>query len=537
MIKRQVRHTLLITVLIVLVHSPCLAQRVWQDSVAVTLPAENVGEDVMRFRYLLPAGYDETQSEKYPLLLYLHGAGNVGTDNEIQISTAVPELLSVTDANYPAILVAPQIQQGPWDPSNRAIDRTDSVLFYMIDEFSVDTNRLYLTGVSMGGFGTMTYLEHFNANNPDLLRFAAAAPLGGSWFNPNTVAALSDTPIWISHGSLDDVVDVAGARATFNALAGRDVFAPILPDFTAANGPTSVAGTIRYTEYPDGQHGIWNRIYGHNDFYDWMFSQSLVAGPVDPGTPIAGTLIAGWEQWASNGNREATQTDGITTGTTSNNMGNSNGFGLFTGGSTDGTWGTMDTPIADASTDENEDGYRLTNGEVGSIDFVLTDTGGVDRDLALFQFDTATFRPNAANSWELSVIAGDLTPGTVMSGVALNSTGGVADWHDVDIDLTGLTDHTLDANGTVTFRLEFTGGTLGAGGHHQVLDNVAISEVQESGVLLGDVDLNGTVDFDDIPAFIAVLIGGGFQFEADCDGSGVVDFDDIPAFVAILIGA
>lgn len=214
---------------------------------------------------------------------------------------------------------------------------------------------------------------------------------------------------------------------------------------------------------------------------------------INPETPVLpqGTLIAGWEQWASNGNKAATQTDGITTGTTSNNMGNDNGFGLFTDGSTDGTWGTLDTPTADATTDENADAYRLTNGEDGSIDFVLTDTGGVDRDLALFQFDTATFRPDAANSWELSVVSGDLTAGTIASGIAPNVTGGVYDWYDVDIDLTGLADHTLDANGTVTFRLEFTGGTLGATGHHQTLDNVAISELVS---MPGDFDFDGDVD-------------------------------------------
>jgi hypothetical protein len=258
---------------------------------------------------------------------------------------------------------------------------------------------------------------------------------------------------------------------------------------------------------------------------------------INPEVPLLpqGILVAGWEQWASNGNREATKTDGITTGTTSKNIGNNNGFGLFADGSTDGTWGTLEAPIADASTDEIADGYRLTNGEDGSIDFVLTDTGGVDRDLALFQFDTATFRPDSASSWELSVVSGDLTAGTVASGIAPNLTGGVYDWHDVDIDLTGLTDHTLDANGTVTFRLEFSGGVLNTPGHHQVLDSVAVSAALP--VLLGDVDLSGTVDFLDISPFISVLSGGTFQAEADCDQSGDVDFLDISPFIAILSGS
>lgn len=211
-----------------------------------------------------------------------------------------------------------------------------------------------------------------------------------------------------------------------------------------------------------------------------------------PPTLPPSTLIAGWEQWASGaGVKAATQTVAGITATTGNNTGNSNGFGLFTGGSTDGTWGTLADPNADPTTDQNADGYRLTNGEDGSIDFTLTDTGGVDRELAVFHFDTATFRPDAAHMWELSVVSGDLTLGTIASGDAPNITGGTYDWHDIDIDLTGLADNTLDANGTVTFRLEFSGGTLGSAGHHQVLDNVAISELSS---VPGDFDGSGVVD-------------------------------------------
>ncbi len=206
------------------------------------------------------------------------------------------------------------------------------------------------------------------------------------------------------------------------------------------------------------------------------------------------TLIAGWEQWASGaGVKAATQSVAGLTATTTNNTGNNNGFGLDSDGSTDGTWGTLDTPSADATTDENADGYRLTNGEDGSLDFVLTDTSGVARDLTMFHFDTGTFRPDAAHLWELEVVSGDLTIGSVMSGDAANITGGVIDWYDYDIDLTGLADFTLDANGTVTFRLSFTGGSLGTSGHHQYLDNVAISAIVDAG-LPGDFDGNGIVD-------------------------------------------
>ncbi len=256
--------------------------------------------------------------------------------------------------------------------------------------------------------------------------------------------------------------------------------------------------------------------------------------PAPPAPPSV--FIAGWETFASSGVSTPSQTDGDTTGTTA-----VNGFSLDAQlmSSTDETWGTLSTPAADATTNDSTDSIRLINGASGHVDFTITDTGGVDRDLVAFHFDSATFRPRSSRSFELSVIAGDLTIGTVASGQVESILGGQQDWSDFDIVLTSLADRTLDANGSVTFRLEFTGGTAGSGGHHQYIDNIAVTAEADVVVagLLGDVDLNGVVDFLDISAFISVLSGGTYQTEADCDENGVVDFLDISAFIAILSGA
>lgn len=193
--------------------------------------------------------------------------------------------------------------------------------------------------------------------------------------------------------------------------------------------------------------------------------------PIEP--PFEpGTVIAGWDTWGSSGDNAPNVTDGNTTGTAS-----SGGFVLDSDrrASTDGTWGTLDTPAADTTADDNGDTVRLISGASGYYDFTLTDTGGLERDLTTFHFDSGTFRPNSARNFELSVLSGDLTVGSVATGIVPSVVGGTQDWSDFDIDLTGLSDRTLDANGTVTFRLEFTGGTVGAGGHHQSLDNVAVT--------------------------------------------------------------
>ena len=196
-----------------------------------------------------------------------------------------------------------------------------------------------------------------------------------------------------------------------------------------------------------------------------------IEAPV-PAPDAPEVLIAGWDTWEGSGVHAPDVTDGSTTGTTSKS-----GFinDSDQRASTDGTWGTLDTPAADITANDSGDAVRLINGSSGYYDFTVTDTGGTDRDLATFHFDAGTFRPNSARSYQLSVLSGDLSVGSVTSGVVPSIAGGVQDWTDFDIPLTGLADRTLDANGTVTFRLEFTGGTVGAGGHHQSLDNVAVT--------------------------------------------------------------
>ena len=165
--------------------------------------------------------------------------------------------------------------------------------------------------------------------------------------------------------------------------------------------------------------------------------------------------------------------------------------------------------------------------------------------------DALAFRPNAARSYALNVVSGDMTVGNVFTSAdgAITHLGGglltddsdplTHDQHDdIEIDMSGLVDHTLAVGESAVIQIAFTGGTGAGGGHHLFIDNVAFTGVvDDTAVLLGDVDLDGVVDFADIPAFIGILTGGGYQAEADCDGSGVVDFADIPAFIENLIGS
>ena len=238
-------------------------------------------------------------------------------------------------------------------------------------------------------------------------------------------------------------------------------------------------------------------------------ADSFVRVPPQPVSP--GVLIAGWDNWSVNGVHAPDVTDGMTSGTTSKS-----GFVRDTDqrASTDGTWGTLDTPAVDATADDNSDSVRLTNGSSGHYDFTLMNTGGADRNLLTFHFDAATYRPSSARNYELSVLSGDLTVGTVASGVVPSVTGGQQDWSDFDIPLTGLDDHTLDADGIVTFRLEFTGGTVGAGGHHQSLDNVAVTAELPRTLIVG------WDNFDDAAAPTVTSSAAGVTATTVITGSG-----------------
>ncbi|QDT70512.1 Putative esterase [Planctomycetes bacterium MalM25] len=250
--------------------------RTWQEGLEGSV--ERLGAE-MGYRVFLPDGYDASQ--EYPLVLFLHGSGESGTDNTRQVSRNISSLISKTESEFPAILVAPQLPaSNGWAVVNQT-DLTTEVLDEVLSDYAVDRDRLYLTGLSMGGFGTMHYLHLFNAINPDLLRFAAAAPVAGSFIDESLAPALQETPIWLAHGDRDNAVDVAFSRETFNVLAGEERGALIdFPEGSlGAGGPMAVSGLTRYTEYPGAGHNTWSRFYASQDVYEWMFAQSLTTVP------------------------------------------------------------------------------------------------------------------------------------------------------------------------------------------------------------------------------------------------------------------
>ncbi|MDF7823457.1 hypothetical protein P4B35_05490 [Pontiellaceae bacterium B12227] len=243
---------------------------------------------------------------------------------------------------------------------------------------------------------------------------------------------------------------------------------------------------------------------------------------VDPatGSAMSTNLLAGFEQWSSTHAGSASLTS--STAASYTDVGASINSDAA---STDGSFGTLVSPAADITNESHGDGTRMNNGASATYEFTITDTSGTAKDLTTFHFDTATFRPQSARGWTLSVLSGDITSGVVASGTNAHVAGGVADWEDYDLDLTGLADNTLDANGTVIFELAFipvsTGGTAG---HHQYLDNVGISSVS-GGSAYPDADGNGLPDW-----WETLYLGGTGQVATvDSDLDGLSNGDELIA--------
>jgi len=187
-------------------------------------------------------------------------------------------LIEKTFSEYPAIVVAPQAPlSNLWiTPSTREI--TEDIVQKIMTDYNVDSNRLYLTGLSMGGFGALLYLNYYTNTSPDIFEFAAVAPMSSgtpSISDLSQVDPWKDTPIWLFHGGQDTAVATELSRNAFRSYTGLAATDPINFNTTALGGePTAIADNIRYTEL-DAGHVIWNPIYHEDELYDWMFAQSI----------------------------------------------------------------------------------------------------------------------------------------------------------------------------------------------------------------------------------------------------------------------
>jgi predicted peptidase len=243
-----------------------------------TVPAANV-EDFIDFslrrfdgvvlrpgRLFVPP---EASSTTRPLILFLHGAGEQGLNNLNQINQNIDNLLAAAKQRG-AYLFAPQTNIG-WS-STAILNQMALMLDLAIAEQNVDPNRLYVTGISMGGGGTWTMINRY----PD--RFAAAVPIvGASGVDPANVLHQA---IWAFHPR-DDFPD--GTRSVIQSiLAAANETPPAFPPLSDATTNfhfDSQLLDLHYTEPATGGHGYFVTAYAHEPLYDWMFAHGVVPEP------------------------------------------------------------------------------------------------------------------------------------------------------------------------------------------------------------------------------------------------------------------
>jgi len=212
------------------------------------------------YRLLKPLAIES--GKKYPLIVFLHGAGERGTDNEKQLVHGVPQFAAKENREkYPCFLIAPQCPvaqrwvEVDWSADSHSQPKepgeagrmTLELIEKTIKELAIDPKRIYITGLSMGGYGAWDLI----ARKPDL--FAAAAPVCGG-ADEATAAKIKHIPVWAFHGAKDTAVKPARSRNMIAALE-------------------KAGGKPKYTEYADVGHNSWDNAYKDPKFYEWLFQQ------------------------------------------------------------------------------------------------------------------------------------------------------------------------------------------------------------------------------------------------------------------------
>jgi len=221
--------------------------------------------DTLPYRLLLPKNYKK--NKKYPLLIFLHGSGERGNDNEAQLVHGSTLFLDqkVRD-EFPAIVVFPQCKaNASWNsvrygeengrrvfnfPSapeaNKQLELVEELMDFFLKNYKIDNERIYLGGLSMGGMGAFELL----LRNPDT--FAAVFPICGG-ANPETASTIKNTPLWIFHGAEDAVVPPKYSQDIYQALKKENA-------------------RVQFTMYPNVGHDSWTPAFAEAQLLPWLFS-------------------------------------------------------------------------------------------------------------------------------------------------------------------------------------------------------------------------------------------------------------------------
>ena len=235
-----------------------------EETVSMTVPGKYVagsGGRCVNYRIYVPE-IPESATNGVPLVLFLHGSGERGTNNVSQLVHGAGGLVWWSRNREPAIIVAPQAPPAAeWSPvffselkarmpfsPPPMIKLVKSLVDDVCERYPVDTNRILVTGISLGGYGVWDLVSRYPGY------FAAAIPVCGAG-DPQRAEAAAVTPLWIFHGEADGNVPNRLDRAMVSRL-------------WELNAP------VRYMEYPDSGHAIWGRVYSDDSVMKWFFSRT-----------------------------------------------------------------------------------------------------------------------------------------------------------------------------------------------------------------------------------------------------------------------
>jgi len=203
--------------------------------------AEIVKTVKLNYLLYLPKDYSSKPENKFPLILFLHGAGERGDDLELVKKHGIPKIVEKQE-DFPFIAVSPQCPKFSWWTSE--IEALNALLDEIVEKYAVDKERIYLTGLSMGGYGTWQFAISYP------VRFAAIALICGGG-NPKEVCALKDIPVLVFHGAKDQVVPIKQSEEMVEALK-------------------ACGGEVKFTIYPDAGHDSWTETYDNPELYKWF---------------------------------------------------------------------------------------------------------------------------------------------------------------------------------------------------------------------------------------------------------------------------
>jgi predicted peptidase len=219
------------------------------------------GDVTMRYLLFTPKDY-KPSGKKWPMLLFLHGLGECSNVDLTRAKVHGPPHIVDSRPDFPFVVVTPQLPPlAGYDPKRsytsqqiiamvaKAWKPEDLIKLvdHVMDKLSIDRERVYVTGLSMGGFGTFRLVAEY----PD--RFAAAVPICAGGEPEKMARSLSRVPIWAFHGAKDPVVPLAKGQEMADAVR-------------------RAGGDVRFTVYPNVAHNSWTATYGNQEVYDWLLA-------------------------------------------------------------------------------------------------------------------------------------------------------------------------------------------------------------------------------------------------------------------------